>query len=277
MKCRAKKAVQDDRLLRVTRTYGTMCLEAIQSKAALILLERWRWFRSLHASGEDRIKAYFDGQAAAMERELNENAADHIWVDGKQGRHQADAAERFEVVTDDAAYKLTRDLAYGGINAGRVLGLAEACAQDREPPGQDGVHQTARVAWYAWLGKRAIRTWIASAGLSLLSLRYPSGHRRVSIRSVEEEFLVPLAEFSRDWAERFMDVQDRALIAEHEARLKTLRDKYNVELMPVDGVPDGTLPNAKPKEKPVREIREAPEEYRAILGTVGKGFGRMGR
>lgn len=272
MKCRAKETVKEERLQEATRTYGTLCLEAIQSRAALILLERWRWFRSLHAAGEDRLKTYFDGQAAAMDREMNGNAAQNIWVDGKQGRHRADAAERFEVVTDDAAYRLTRDLAYGGINAGRVLGMADACAPDRDPPGQDGIRMQARVAWYAWLGRRAIRTWIASAGLSLLDLRYPSGHRRIPIRAVEEEFLVPLAEFARDWCERFMDVQDRSLTAEQEARTRILQERYNIRLMPVEGGMPGEKKPEK-KEEAAREIRRAPAEYEKILSEVGKGFG----
>lgn len=276
MKCAAESTIREQRLSKVTRLYGTLCLEAIQAECAVLLVSQYPWFRMRRARGEDRMKIFFDAQAAAVEREMNENAAENIWVDGKRGRHRADAAERFEVVTDDAAYRLTRLLVYGGISA-PVLSMAEAEAPDRDPPGQEGLHMEARVAWYAWLGRRAVRTWIAAAGLALLDMRYPSGGRRFSIKSVEEDFLIPLAKFTRDWLERFMDVQDHALAGEQRRRLEHLRNGYNIDLVSAntyDLWESGQT--EKPAERTANPVRRAPAEYERIFAEVGQGFGRMG-
>lgn len=282
MKCRAEETVREQRLSKVTRLYGTLCLEAIQAKAAMLLVEKYPWFRMKRKTrGEgDRMKLFFDAQAAAVERELNENAADNVWVTDRRGRHRADNAERFEVVTDDAEYRLTRLLAYGGINAGRVLALAEAYAPDRDPKGQEGLHMEARIAWYAWLGKRAAKTWIAAAGLALLDMRFPSGGRRFPIRSVEEDFIIPLAEFTRDWMERFMDVQDKALTAEQRFRTEHLQNGYSIELVSAKTYDlweqGGEQPRTNANLAEEKSAKSAPEEYERIFAEVGRGFRRMG-
>ena len=136
----------------------------------------------------------------------------------------------------------------------------------------------ARVAWYAWIGRRAVRTWIAAAGLALLDMRFPSGGRRFSIKSIEEDFLIPLATFSRDWLERFMDVQDKALMAEQRWRIEHLRNGYNIDLISAKTYElwDAGGQKAETPEGRAQGSGQVPAEYEKILAEVGRGFGRMG-
>ena len=277
MKCRAMQKVREDRTQALTRLYGTKCLEAIQQKAALLLLDRFSWFRR-----GDHLKQFFDGQAGAVEREVNENAAENVWIRDRRGRHLADEAEKFEEIVNDADYRLTRALRDGGINAERVYELAESGIPDKMFVGSDAAHLELRVCWYGWLGKRAIRTWLAGAGLSLLSFRLPGGRRRFPIRTIEGGILVPLASFASRWMTDFFGGSDRRQTQEAEARKRRLLDDYAVDLTPVSEqemlLASSTETSAvigDPKAND-RSTSPAPEEYAKILAEIGRGFGKIG-
>lgn len=277
MKCRAMQKVREDRTQALTRLYGTKCLEAIQQKAALLLLDRFSWFRR-----GDHLKQFFDAQAGAVEREVNENAAENVWIRDRRGHRLADEAEKFEEIVNDADYRLTRALRDGGINAERVYELAESGIPDKMFVGSDAAHLELRVSWYGWLGQRAIRTWLAGAGLSLLSFRFKGGRRRFPIRTVEREILVPLASFASRWMTDFFGGSDRRQTQEAEARKRRLLDTYAVDLTPVSEQ-ERILSSAAEMSAVIGEgkteslsAHPAPEEYAKILAEVGRGFGKMG-
>ena len=287
MKCGAKRALNDRRTLKVTRIYGVHCLEAIQAKAALLILGNYPWFRrpgnvgrragSKNPAEADRMREFFDGQAAYCARELNENAAETVYVtDRRLGRHEADRDERFEEICSDAEYRLTRMLSDGGIDAEAVYEEAEARLPAGVRLGAQAVARDARVAWYAWLGRRAVRIWIAAACLSLLDFRFGCGRRRFAIASVERDFALPLARFASEWLERFFGGTDHSMADEQAARMRVLRERYNVDLRPVDPDRDnaaevlrlGLAPEDKPPAK-----KPVPEEYARILDEVQRGRG----
>ena len=287
MKCGAKRALNDQRTLKVTRIYGVHCLEAIQAKAALLILENYPWFRrpgnvgrrpgSKNPVEADRMREFFDGQAAYCARELNENAAETVYItDRRLGRHEADRDERFEEICSDAEYRLTRLLSDGGIDTETVYSEAEARLPEGVRLGAQAVARDARVAWYAWLGRRAVRIWIAAACLSLLDFRFGCGRRRFAIASVERDFAIPLAAFASEWLERFFGGTDHSMADEQAARMRILRERYNVDLRPVDPDRDnaaevlrlGLAPEDKPPVK-----RDVPEEYARILDEVQRGRG----
>ncbi len=284
MRCRAEAVRQDQQTLTVTRVYGKKCLEAIQSEAALLLLGRWPWFRRSgvkSAEESDRMKQFFDGQARRCSVELNDNAADQIYVKSRRlGRHEADRDERFEEITNDADFRLTRALSDAGIDAEALWARAEASLPDKYIIGDAILHRDARVAWYAWLGRRAVRMWIAAACLSLLDFRFGCGKRRFSIASVERDFALPLAGFASGWLSRFFGGKDRDDRREQEERLRRLREEYNIDLRPVDPEAENAaqvkrLPQSdgcaaakpdSPKASPVGE-------YERILAEVQRGRG----
>lgn len=280
MKCGAKRALNDQRTLKVTKIYGVHCLEAIQAKAALLILENYPWFRragSKNPAEADRMREFFDGQAAYCARELNENAAETVYItDRRLGRHEADRDERFEEICSDAEYRLTRLLSDGGIDAEAVYEEAEARLPAGVRLGAQAVARDARVAWYAWLGRRAMRIWIAAACLSLLDFRFGCGRRRFAIASVERDFAIPLAAFASEWLERFFGGTDHSMADEQAARMRILRERYNVDLRPVDPDRDnaaevlrlGLAPEDKPPVK-----RNVPEEYARIFAEVQRGRG----
>lgn len=274
MKCRAAEAYESERVEKVTKLYGSKALEAMQSEAALLLLDNFPWFRRAG------LKSYFDAQAGNCSRELNDNAADRIFVEGRRGRLEADELMRFETVVDDAEYMLSRKMNFGGIDPEPVWGRAEARVPDKLFLGSDRIHADARIAWYAYLGRRAVRVWIASGTLALLDMKYPSGRRRFPISKVERDFTLPLADFMAGWVERFIGGQDRARTAEQHGRLRRLREEYGVDLTPVseqerEELEAGQIETvAKPlRADPPPVIREAPEAFRRIMEDVRNGRG----
>ena len=274
MKCRAALVLQDERTEQVTKMYGTKALEAMQSEAALLLLDGFPWFRRAG------LKTFFDGQAGNCSKELNDNAPDRIYIKDRRGRHEADEIMRFETVVNDAEYMLGRRMDFGGIEPEPVWERAEAKVPDKLFLGTDRIHADARIAWYAYLGRRAVRVWIASGTLTLLDMRYPSGRRRFPISKVERDFTFPLADFMSGWVERFIGGQDRDRTAEQHGRLRRLREEYGVDLAPVsdqerEELADGqTETVAKPfRADPPPPIREAPEAFRRILDDVRSGRG----
>lgn len=74
MKCRAGEVYREERTEQVTKLYGVKALEAMQSEAALLLLDSFPWFRRAG------LKSFFNGQAGNCSRELNDNAADRIFL-----------------------------------------------------------------------------------------------------------------------------------------------------------------------------------------------------
>ena len=280
MKCKGMEELQNQRTEQVTKLYGSKALEAMQSEAALLLLDNFPWFRRAG------LKIYFDGQASNCSKELNDNAADRIFIKDRRGRHEADELMRFETVVNDAEYMLARKMDFGGIEPEPVWERAEAKVPDKLFLGTDRIHADARIAWYAYLGRRAVRVWIASGTLALLDMKYPSGRRRFPISKVERDFTLPLADFMAGWIERFIGGQDRDRVAEQHGRLRRLREEYGVDLTPVSEQEReedetgkiGTV--SKPfRADPPPVIREAPEAFRKIMEDVraGRGVGLFPR
>lgn len=280
MKCKGLEELQNQRTEQVTKLYGTKALEAMQSEAALLLLDNFPWFRRAG------LKTYFDAQAGNCSRELNDNAADRIFIKDRRGRHEADELMRFETVVNDAEYMLSRKMDFGGIEPEPVWERAEAKVPDKLFLGTDRIHADARIAWYAYLGRRAVRVWIASGTLALLDMKYPSGRRRFPISKVERDFTLPLADFMAGWIERFIGGQDWDRVAEQHGRLRRLREEYGVDLTPVSEQEReedetgkiGTV--SKPfRADPPPVIREAPEAFRKIMEDVraSRGVGLFPR
>lgn len=274
MRCKAVDALRDQKTEQVTKLYGVKALEAMQSEAALLLLDSFPWFRKAG------LKSFFDGQAGTCSREINDNAADRIFIKDRRGRHEADELMRFEEVVNDAEYMLSRRMDFGGIEPEPVWERAEVKIPDKLFLGTDRVHAEARMAWYAYLGRRAVRVWIASGTLALLDMRYPSGRRRFPISKIERDFTLPLADFMSGWIERFIGGQDRERTAEQHGRLRRLREEYDVDLTPVseqerEELAEGQIETvAKPfRADPPTPIREAPEAFRKILEDVRSGRG----
>lgn len=274
MRCKAVDALRDQKTEQVTKLYGVKALEAMQSQAALLLLDNFPWFRRAG------LKIFFDGQAGNCSRELNDNAADRIFVKDRRGRHEADELMRFEEVVNDAEHMLSRKMDFGGIEPEPVWERAEARVPDKLFLGTDRIHADARIAWYAYLGRRAVRVWIASGTLALLDMRYPSGRRRFPISKVERDFTLPLADFMSGWIERFIGGKDRTTTAEQLGRLRSLRDEYGVDLTPVseqerEELAEGQIETvAKPfRADAPTPIREAPEAFRKILEDMRSGRG----
>ena len=274
MKCRAAEVYESERTEQVTKLYGTKALEAMQSEAALLLLDNFPWFRRAG------LKIYFDAQAGNCSKELNDNAADRIFIKDRRGRHEADELMRFEEIVNDAEHMLSRKMNFGGIEPEPVWERAEAKVPDKVFLGTDRIHADARIAWYAYLGRRAVRVWIASGTLALLDMKYPSGRRRFPIVKVERDFTFPLADFMSGWIERFIGGQDRDRTAEQHGRLRRLRDEYGVDLTPVSEQEReedetghiGTV--SKPfRADPPTPVREAPEAFRRIMEDVRNGRG----
>lgn len=287
MKCRAETVRRDKQTETVTRVYGKKCLEAIQSEAALLILGAYPWFRrqpgKKAAEEADRMKLFFDGQARICSVELNDNAADTVYVTSRRlGRHEADRDERFEEVTNDAEFMLSRRLADAGIDAAALWDRAEGYLRHSVKLGSDALHWDARVAWYGWLGRRAVRIWIAAASLSLLEFEYPGGRRRFSVASVERDFAVPLADFASGWITSFIAGEDRLLKLAAGERARKLRDEYNVDLKPVDPPTGKCRPEAENAARVTRiggnvpktqRAAKAPEEFEKILADVQAGRG----
>lgn len=274
MKCRAGELLREEKTERMTKLYGVKALEAMQAEAALLLLDGFPWFRRAG------LKSFFDGQAGNCSRELNENAADRIFVKDRRGRHEADEIMRFEEVVNDAEFMLARKMDFGGIEPDPVWERAEARIPDKVFLGTDRIHAEARMAWYAYLGRRAVRVWIASGTLALLDMKYPSGRRRFPISKIERDFTLPLADFMSGWIERFIGGQDKDRTAEQHGRLRRLREEYDVDLTPVseqerEELAEGQIETvAKPfRADPPKPIREAPEEFRKIMEDVRSGRG----
>ena len=274
MKCRAGELLREEKTERMTKLYGCKALEAMQSEAALLLLDNFPWFRRAG------LKTYFDAQAGNCSRELNDNAADRIFVTDRRGRHEADELMRFETVVNDAEYMLSRRMDFGGIEPEPVWERAEARVPGKLFLGTDRIHADARIAWYAYLGRRAVRVWIASGTLALLDMKYPSGRRRFPIVKVERDFAFPLADFMSGWIERFIGGQDRDRTAEQHGRLRRLREEYDVDLTPVseqerEELEAGQIETvARPfRADPPLPVREAPEAFRRILEDTQRGRG----
>lgn len=274
MKCRAGELLREEKTEKMTKLYGCKALEAMQSEAALLLLDGFPWFRRAG------LKSFFDGQAGNCSRELNENAADRIYVKDRRGRHEADEIMRFEEVVNDAEFMLARKMNFGGIEPEPVWERAEARIPDKLFLGTDRIHAEARMAWYAYLGRRAVRVWIASGTLALLDMKYPSGRRRFPISKIERDFTLPLADFMSGWIERFISGQDKDRTAEQHGRLRRLREEYDVDLTPVseqerEELEAGQIETvARPfRADPPLPVREAPEAFRKILEETQRGRG----
>lgn len=278
MRCRAAVERRETRTLEMTRLYGMKCLAAIQSELGLLLLDTYPWFRT-RAERVNRLQEFFDQQTAICESELNEKAAEKIRVkDRSRGWHEADRDEAFEETVDDAAFRLERDLNYSGIDAEAVYTAAEGYLPDKEYFGEDRLHADARAAWYAWLGRRAIRVWISSAGIALTRFRLPSGRRRFSIVSVERDIVMPLARFASDWVSDFMGGHDGQRDREQAARLRRLREVYGIEMRtPEYKIGEESVPlKIRAAEKTITEPGVDLSRFEAILGER-KGFGGVER
>lgn len=285
MKCRAETVLRDQRTNQVTTIYGELALEAIQSEAALLLLDRFPWFRNAG------LKLFFDGQAANCSRELNDNAAEHVYLNGRRGRHEADEYERFEVIVDDADFRLSRALTNGGIYADDLWKRAEASVPDKVFLGDERILADARIAWYAYLGRRAIRVWVSAGALVLLGMAYPSGRRRFPISKVERDFCEPLCDFASGWVERFFSGRDGRMKAEQAGRLRELREKYGVDLsspsanfrssaepnLRLTPVSDGDRGLMLLESRAEEPKRKAPEVFQQIMEETQKrrGVGRL--
>ena len=228
MKCRAKQVRKEALTEAMAGLYGEKCLSATQSGAALLLLEKFPWFRR-----GDRLSEFFDGQAGICEGQLDANAYETLTVRDRRGTHRADKFDRFEEAADNAEFRLTRELDAYGIDAAELWDRAEAEMPEKVFLGDNAVHKDARVAWYAWVGRRAVRIWIASAALSILGFELPSGRRRFSIRAVREDFALPLADFVSGWLGRFIAGRDRDIEREKAERKRKLFEEYAVDLTPV--------------------------------------------
>ena len=277
MRCRADAVRRDKQTEAVTKVYGAKCLEAVQSEAALLVLGAYPWFRRPGAANpaeSDRLRQFFDGQARICSAELNDNAPDKVYVKNRRlGRHEADRDERFEEVTNDAEYMLSRRLTDAGIDAETLWDRAEGYLRHSVKLGSDALHWDARVAWYAWLGRRAVKIWIAAACLSLLEFEYPGGRRRFSAASVERDFARPLCDYVSGWITSFVAGEDRLLSLAAGERARKLRDEYNVDLRPVAPERDNAaevkrLPQSAPLTAPSEREPRVPEEFDRILRDV---------
>ena len=225
------------------------------------------------------MKQFFDGQARFCTTELNDNAARTVYITDRRGRREADEYDRFEEIASDADFRLTRKLSAAGIDADALWDRAEATLPEKIFLGESAVHRDARVAWYAWLGRRAVRMWIAAACLSLLDFTFASGRRRFSAASVERDFAGPLADFTAAWLEQFIAGRDRLTDREQAARLRLLREAYNIELKPVDPEADNAAHvqriaagEAKPQQAKTPDPASAPEKYAQIMKEVQSGI-----
>jgi len=281
MKCRADAQVRESALNAFTRVYGVRCLEAIQAKSALLLLDTWAWFRHGKADEADRLRMFFAGQEGAITGMLAGSENDRVWItDRRRGRREADKYEKFEETVNDAEFRLTRALGWEGIDAAQIYDLAEASLPKKVFLPTDALHLDMRINWYGWLGRRAVRTWLAAAGISMLSMRYPSGRRRFPIAAVEKRFLWPLAIFAAEWLEEFFAGHDREQERDQKMRIRRLDDVYHVEIAPVSeqdkrmelGESGSQIVRKAAESKPAAQEKELPEDFGKILADVQGGF-----
>ena len=226
MKCRAKKVMLEAWEDRLTREYGTKAIGAIQHEAARLILGGFPWF----TVAPERLNGFFRDQGEICESELNGNLSETIYVKDRRGRHKGDRFDLFHEAAEDTIFRFGRDLGGHGIDADELFERVIPDAQRKVFLGDEIVYKEGREAWAKLLGRRAFCIWIASSGLALLGMRYPSGKRRFAIDAVRERFLIPLAEFSGRWLHEFIAGHDRRLGEETAETGRRLRERYGVEL-----------------------------------------------
>lgn len=233
MKCQAKTIKQDMGIARVMRVYGVQSLEAIEAEAAELLLGAYPWFRR-----EDRLSSFYDAQAETLEYYLNRNVADHVYVNSRRGRREATPAEAFEDTINGTIWELTRRLKEAGFDADGIFDRAVGYTPRNPPLGETArIQREARIAWYAYNGRDAVRTWIGSSALALRDMTYPGGKPRFTIPSLQEKLLYPLADFIAKWLTEWFngsDAVDRRLAAEHRTQLLRIERIYGFQVMALE-------------------------------------------
>ena len=269
MKCKALEIKADAGIAKVMRVYGVQSLEAIEAEAAELLLDSCPWFRKA-----DRLSEFYEAQAQTLEYYLNRNAADHIYVDSRRGRREATVAEAFEDAINGTIWELTRDMNAEGFDAEKIFDRAVGYYPEHMPLGETArIQSDARLSWYAYNGRDAVRTWIGSSALALREMRYPGGQRRFSVPWLTDKLLLPLAQFISDWMTDWFsgtDAVDRRLRDRHNEQLRRIERKYGYEVMALDERDrDGreTIQRAVPKEPQKKAPTPFPdaEKYEALL------------
>lgn len=229
MKCRAEKVRFEAWEDRLTREYGTKAIGAIQHEAARLLLSAFPWF----AIEPERLNVFFREQGSICESELNGNLSETLYVKDRRGRHKGDSFDLFHEAAEDTIFRLGRKIGEHGIDADELFERVIPGEQTKVFLGNEIVYKEGREAWAKLLGRRAFCIWIASSGLALLDMRYPSGKRRFAVSAVQERFLERLADFSGRYLHEFIAGHDRQLAGEVAEIGRRLRERYGVELASV--------------------------------------------
>ena len=229
MKCRAEKVRFEAWEDRLTREYGTKAIGAIQHEAARLLLSAFPWF----AIEPERLNVFFREQGSICESELNGNLSETLYVKDRRGRHKGDSFDLFHEAAEDTIFRLGRKIGEHGIDADELFERVIPGEQTKVFLGNEIVYKEGREAWAKLYGRRAFCIWIASSGLALLDMRYPSGKRRLAVSAVQERFLERLADFSGRYLHEFIAGHDRQLAGEVAEIGRRLRERYGVELASV--------------------------------------------
>ncbi|MBO7404070.1 MAG: hypothetical protein J6V24_03830 [Clostridia bacterium] len=229
MKCRAKKVMLEAWEDRLTREYGAKAIGAIQHEAARLILGGFPWF----TVAPERLNGFFRDQGEICESELNGNLSETLYVKDRRGRHKGDSFDLFHEAAEDTIFRLGRKIGEHGIDADELFERVIPEEQRKVFLGNEIVYKEGREAWAKLLGRRAFCIWIASSGLALLDMRYPSGKRRFAVSAVKERFLDRLADFSGRYLHEFIAGHDRQLAGEVAEIGRRLRERYGVELASV--------------------------------------------
>ncbi|MBP5410902.1 MAG: hypothetical protein J6Y26_03220 [Lachnospiraceae bacterium] len=269
MKCRALEIKADMGIAKVMRVYGVQSLEAIEAESAELLLGAFPWFRR-----SDRLSEFYQAQADTLGYYMERNAADHVYVNGRNGRREATAAEAFEDTINGTIWNLTRDLKDAGFDAEAIFDKAVAYMPEHSPIGDTAkIQSEARISWYAYNGRDAVKTWIGSSALALREMTYPSGQRRFSVPALTNKLLLPLAEFISGWLTDWFsgtDAADRRLRKQHREQLRRIEATYGFQVMALDErETDGyetirKAPPEKPQKKAPAPFPDA-AKYEALL------------
>ncbi len=229
MKCRAKKVMLEAWEDRLTREYGAKAIGAIQHEAARLILGGFPWF----TVAPERLNGFFRDQGEICESELNGNLSETLYVKDRRGRHKGDSFDLFHEAAEDTIFRLGRKIGEHGIDADELFERVIPEEQRKVFLGNEIVYKEGREAWAKLYGRRAFCIWIASSGLALLDMRYPSGKRRFAVSAVQERFLERLADFSGRYLHEFIAGHDRQLAGEVAEIGRRLRERYGVELASV--------------------------------------------
>ena len=214
---------------RLTREYGAKAIGAIQHEAARLILGGFPWF----TVAPERLNGFFRDQGEICESELNGNLSETLYVKDRRGRHKGDSFDLFHEAAEDTIFRLGRKIGEHGIDADELFERVIPEEQRKVFLGNEIVYKEGREAWAKLLGRRAFCIWIASSGLALLDMRYPSGKRRFAVSAVKERFLDRLADFSGRYLHEFIAGHDRQLAGEVAEIGRRLRERYGVELASV--------------------------------------------